>query len=164
MGSCSPNRSQKPSEILNPVVIRNLKVLTPITGGLNAGYSFSSSRSSLSCFLTSDFEAYGVYPSKFDQPFASKPVNFKDSVSEDLFNTHKIAVSCHKGLKTGPNQDNFALVSAPGVFCISVFDGHGENGHEISSIAHKNLSRTLLSSKPLNYPSAFSQTNKKILE
>lgn len=164
MGSCSSKRSQKPSLANEPIQIRRIKELTPITGEHNHIFNFSCSRSSISSLLSSTFEAYGEYPSKFDQPFAVKPVNFKNSDSPNLLLKHKIAVSCHKGMKTGQNQDNFTIVSTPSACFVGVFDGHGENGHEISSIAHKSLIKNLLQTTNLDYKSAFIQTNKQIFE
>lgn len=164
MGSCAFKNSQKPNDVKDSIQNRLIKDITPITGETTKIFNFPFNNSSISSLFSTPFEVYGEYPSKFDQPFASKPMKFKDPRSANLFSIHKIAVSCHKGLKTCQNQDNFSLVSGPGVLCVGVFDGHGENGHEISFLAHKYLIKNLFSTNKLDYQSAFSNTNQEISE
>jgi len=56
-----------------------------------------------------------------------------------------IGFSCRKGLKPGgPNQDSWIILSAAGFSIYGVFDGHGENGHDISDFVKENLPKLVL--------------------
>jgi serine/threonine protein phosphatase PrpC len=59
------------------------------------------------------------------------------SSTSAIFNTLGISVSCKKGMKPSPhNQDDFSIIYSKGVLFVSVFDGHGVYGNEISNYLH----------------------------
>mmetsp|Transcript_157645 Transcript_157645/g.382743 ORF Transcript_157645/g.382743 Transcript_157645/m.382743 type:complete len:404 (+) Transcript_157645:44-1255(+) len=54
-------------------------------------------------------------------------------------------VSCRNGLTPeGPNQDSWIILSAARSSIYGVFDGHGQNGHDISDFVKENLPKLLL--------------------
>ena len=91
------------------------------------------------------FTGEGFLPLHSEDPFFEKPIIFKgDKKASEFFHMSKIGVSCRKGLKAGFNQDNFAIISKPPFLLAGVFDGHGENGHYMSSFARKILPKIIL--------------------
>jgi len=55
-----------------------------------------------------------------------------------------------RGLKAVPNQDSWSVHRFEGgLFVLSLFDGHGPNGHEVSNRMRRFFSDSLLKQKPL---------------
>merc|ERR1719261_774130 len=57
-----------------------------------------------------------------------------------------LGYTCRKGLKPeSPNQDSWSILKVDGNFSIySVFDGHGQKGHDVSNFVKENLPKLIL--------------------
>jgi serine/threonine protein phosphatase PrpC len=80
-----------------------------------------------------------------------------------------LAFSCKKGLKPeSPNQDDFSIYIEPGCALLSVYDGHGTQGHRISNFVHDALPKLILSdanlkARPIDaISSAFRKVHKSL--
>ena len=162
MGSCSVKRISKAES--SPKIIKIKNQLTPCTSESSNLHHFPSHFSSPDSVLSHIFEAYGSFPSHFDEPFASKPIEMRGSGSLDLLTSAKFCVTSRKGLKDGANQDNFCVVSSPSFFAMGVFDGHGDNGHTVSAIARKSLVKNVMEVGCEHMSEAFSMTEKDIYD
>lgn len=60
----------------------------------------------------------------------------------DLGNT--MAVTCKKGKKKGPNQDDFVLLQTTRTAIYGVFDGHGPEGHRVSNFVASKMMQYLV--------------------
>ena len=122
MGSCSTKRISKRAYSGEIVKIKNQ--LTPSTSESSNLHHFPSHFSKPDSILSHFFEAFGSFPSRFDKPFAPKPIEFRGSGDVEMLTSAKLCVTSRKGLKEGVNQDNFCVVSNPSFFAMAVFDGH----------------------------------------
>eukprot|EP00927_Polykrikos_kofoidii_P048465 TRINITY_DN42740_c0_g1_i1.p1 TRINITY_DN42740_c0_g1~~TRINITY_DN42740_c0_g1_i1.p1 ORF type:complete len:504 (-),score=80.03 TRINITY_DN42740_c0_g1_i1:111-1454(-) len=69
--------------------------------------------------------------------FARKPMNFDGELSTI---THAIGVMSHRGHKVhSPNQDEFFLLGRRESLLFGVFDGHGEEGHDVAHFCQTRL-------------------------
>jgi serine/threonine protein phosphatase PrpC len=162
MGSCSSKRlSNKP---ISETIIKVKKELTPVTSESNHLFRFPSNFPKTDSHLSIFFEAFGGFPSRFDEPFSLKPIEFRGTAYPELVTSTKLSVTSRKGLKEGVNQDNFCIVSSQSLLCFGMFDGHGENGHFISSIARKALVKHIQEVGCELISEAFSLTEAEILK
>jgi len=70
--------------------------------------------------------------------FADKPMNFDGELSDQV--PHYIGLLCHRGLKPkAPNQDDYFVLAREGMLLFGVFDGHGQEGHEISNFGVQHM-------------------------
>ena len=75
-----------------------------------------------------------------------KQLFFSHNTVSSLFPALGITVSCKKGMKPSPhNQDDFSIIYDKEVLFISVFDGHGVYGNEISNYLHIVLPNMIMS-------------------
>lgn len=66
-------------------------------------------------------------------------------ISQSFFEDLGISISSKKGLKSSPfNQDDFSIILSKEALLISVFDGHGIHGSEISNYLHIVLPNMIL--------------------
>lgn len=161
MGSCTPKVSHQSNEPKK--VIKRLSLKTPITSIPHQVLGFPATPKPGSVFFQA-FEAFGCYPSLFEEPFARKKIEFRGKPATELFETTDLAIVCDKGLKTEPNQDNFCVVSSQNGFFVGVFDGHGKDGHVISALSRKILVNKVETLGISNISEAFRQTNEEILK
>lgn len=83
-------------------------------------------------------------PSGLQIPYEEKLVQVDGTETQaNILQKLKMWVSCKKGLKTDPNQDDFVVIVDDYNFLIGVFDGHGIFGHYISDFVHKELPKLL---------------------
>ncbi|OMJ68434.1 hypothetical protein SteCoe_34105 [Stentor coeruleus] len=121
-------------------------------------------------YLKNPFEVEGLFPSHSEDPFAEKPFAYKGFNSSQNFVLSNIGISCRKGLKEELNQDNFFVFSKSQILVAGVFDGHGENGHIVSSLAKKFLRQNLITdleiiqNPPISIRSSFVKTQEKIVQ
>lgn len=81
---------------------------------------------------------------RVQEAFAEKPSEkLGDSKELGL----RVGVTCQKGLKKDtsmPNQDHYVIFQAHDTSIYGVFDGHGPNGHDVSSFAASRLVQHML--------------------
>lgn len=83
-------------------------------------------------------------PSGTQIPYSEKLVKLDgEGTQSAILQKLKMWVSCKKGLKSDPNQDDFVVIVDEDNFLIGVFDGHGIYGHYISDYVHKELPKLL---------------------
>ena len=162
MGSCSTKRISKRAYSGEIVKIKNQ--LTPSTSESSNLHHFPSHFSKPDSILSHFFEAFGSFPSRFDKPFAPKPIEFRGSGDVEMLTSAKLCVTSRKGLKEGVNQDNFCVVSNPSFFAMAVFDGHGDNGHVVSALARKSLVKNVMEVGCEHMAEAFLMTEKEICD
>lgn len=149
MGSCSfISKSSNKQGIKSSYTHPKITHLTPVTGDHCQGFdSLQNERSDL---FSSFFAAHGNSPFESEDPFCEKPISFKGKEAANFFTNNKISITCRKGLKVSPNQDNLSVVSKPPVFCAGIFTGLGENGHILAALAQKTLPEILIDSSKLD--------------
>ena len=88
----------------------------------------------------------GSYSTDKEKPGQEKTL-FTIRISEiNNLATYGISFSCKKGLKSNPNnQDDFSIIFEKKTLLISIFDGHGIHGSEISHYLHISLPNMILS-------------------
>lgn len=80
--------------------------------------------------------------------------------SRDFFKDLGLSISSKKGLKSTPfNQDDYSIIFNKETLLISVFDGHGVHGNEISNYLHIVLPNLIL-----NHPSFPSEIDSVLRE
>ena len=162
MGSCSTKRISRRAYSGEIIKIKNQ--LTPCTSESSNLHHFPSHFSKPDSILSHFFEAFGSFPSRFDEAFAPKPIEFRGSGNAEMLISAKLCVTSRKGLKDGLNQDNFCVVSNPSFFAMAVFDGHGDNGHVVSALARKSLVKNVMEVGWEKMTEAFNLTEKEICE
>ena len=91
-----------------------------------------------------NFSVEGMFPFSNEDPFSEKILDIKGPNASISYSQSGISVTCRKGLKKESNQDNFFVLSQSPYLIAGVLDGHGVNGHNISSLARKLIPKTLL--------------------
>jgi serine/threonine protein phosphatase PrpC len=88
----------------------------------------------------------GTLPHHKECSFASKAMKFSDdNLDLAFFNRLGLSVSSLKGKKDCRyNQDDFILMLEGDKILLGVFDGHGADGHRVSSIARSKLPEFIL--------------------
>jgi len=102
--------------------------------------SGSASNTTLPCLLLSGA------PPQNQEDFSAKPVEKTVETGEDDF-SKKVGYACNKGrkpIRSMPNQDNFIMVQANDTGVYGVFDGHGPQGHMVSSYAASKMMQHLM--------------------
>ena len=56
-----------------------------------------------------------------------------------MFLEKHIEFMCRRGKPSEPNQDNFFILLDGEVKIYGLFDGHGQNGHQVSSFAQSKV-------------------------
>ncbi|CAG9316990.1 unnamed protein product [Blepharisma stoltei] len=81
----------------------------------------------------------GKIGSRHQKGFEGKKMSIIGNSGLQIMQKAGIAVACKKGLKPNyPNQDDFAIIIDEDFYYFGVFDGHGQDGHEVSSyVKHK---------------------------
>lgn len=84
-----------------------------------------------------------------------------DGVNHNMLLQLGIGIRCKKGLKPeAPNQDSFCFVNHEGEFRLyGVFDGHGQNGHDVSNFVREILPKAFLA-----HPERDTNTKKAMVE
>ncbi len=62
---------------------------------------------------------------------------------------HTVGYGCRKGTKPNPNQDDFSVLLSDRVVLLSVFDGHGMDGHYCAYTAQQLLPQFILTNQHL---------------
>lgn len=142
MGTCSIKINKEARTVIESAVVKKKFEKTPATPDMNINFKLIKAETGkgLSC-TRNDFEVEGLFPSISEDPFAEKPLTFNGHNSNKNFSLSNIGITCRKGLKDGLNQDNFFLASRKNLLIAGIFDGHGENGHMIASLAKKFANR-----------------------
>lgn len=88
----------------------------------------------------------GITPHHKECSFASKAMKFSDdNLDLVFFNRLGLSVSSLKGKKDCRyNQDDYVLMLEGDKILLGVFDGHGADGHKVSSIARSKLPELIL--------------------
>ncbi|CAG9313651.1 unnamed protein product [Blepharisma stoltei] len=82
----------------------------------------------------------GKMGSRHQKSFEGKRVNIIGDSGPEIMRKLGIAVTCKKGLKLNlPNQDDFTIVIDENCYYFGVFDGHGNDGHEVSNYVRRYL-------------------------
>jgi serine/threonine protein phosphatase PrpC len=150
MGSCSLRSSLDNNTIVTVQNQINKRKTSTKTSGVSLRFDVLDFNTSLTgIHFNYPFIAEGELSLEPEDPFTQKKMVFKGPESENNYSQTRISVACRKGLKDTLNQDNFFIVSKPPFLALGVLDGHGENGHKISSIVSKTLHRILLSNTSL---------------
>ena len=165
MGSCN-YRSAQSQYLLdeNQTAIR-LKNRTPITPKSAPGpETYKPFPGDLP--PSSNYSVEGLFPFSDEDPFSEKRLGFKGPNASVSYSQSGISVTCRKGLKAQPNQDNFFVLAQSPYLIAGVLDGHGVNGHNISSLVRKLVPKTLLAHPLLStYPVlALTDTFSKVQE
>ncbi|OMJ90146.1 hypothetical protein SteCoe_7537 [Stentor coeruleus] len=169
MGTCTIKINKEARTVIESAVVKKKFEKTPATPDENINFKFIKSETGkgLSC-TRNDFEVEGLFPSISEDPFAEKPLTFNGRNSNKNFVLSNIGITCRKGLKDGLNQDNFFLASRKNLLIAGIFDGHGENGHKIASLARKFVNRFIwedndLSQNPIiSLQNVFRKTQEEI--
>ena len=66
-------------------------------------------------------------------------LHFQREQHKKLFLDKQIEFMCRKGKTSGTNQDNFFILLDGDVKIYGLFDGHGQNGHQVSSFAQSKV-------------------------
>lgn len=137
MGSC--NLRSSGCKVLDepnghPIIKKNR---TPVTissiPSINSKFTFASQ----TVLNNRNFSVEGLFPFSTEEPFFEKLLITTGLNPTAFFSQSGITVTCRKGLKPEPNQDNFFITNRFPHLLVGVFDGHGEFGHNISSLARK---------------------------
>jgi len=80
-----------------------------------------------------------------ENPGQEKSFFINSAKSQDFFKDLGLSISSKKGLKSFPfNQDDYSVIFNKETLFISVFDGHGVHGNEISNYLHIVLPNLIL--------------------
>ena len=112
----------------------------------------------------------GSHTQETEKSGQEKNTFISSETTANLFSSLGLSYSCKKGLKSSTqNQDDFSIIFENNTLLISVFDGHGVNGAEISHYLHILLPNLLLShpkfpeSIPDIFSDIFQQCNSQLL-
>ncbi|CAG9333562.1 unnamed protein product [Blepharisma stoltei] len=99
----------------------------------------------------------GVMSSRLQKEFEDKKITVNTDISqENYLQKLGIGVACKKGFKPRmPNQDEFSIIVDKRFIYLGVFDGHGEDGHQISNYVHKFLPKLLIDHPKFDYDALF---------
>ena len=103
----------------------------------------------------------GAHTTEAEKSGQQKNLFISSESTKSLFSSLGISYSCKKGIKSSlQNQDDFSIIFENKTLLISVFDGHGINGSEISNYLHILLPHSILSHPdfPESISSAFASS------
>ena len=94
----------------------------------------------------------------------------KVTIKDDRETWFGIGHACRKGLKSEEfNQDDFCITRKGETLLLSVFDGHGQDGHQISALVRERLPQLILDDVDSgnlgqHIRNAFDQVHKEVVE
>ncbi|CAG9330904.1 unnamed protein product [Blepharisma stoltei] len=87
----------------------------------------------------------GQYSTEIQKGFEERGMKIEGEIQTTCLQSAGIWVNCRKGMKPDlPNQDDYCILIDGPSYLLSVYDGHGQYGHDISNFVHSRLPNLMI--------------------